>query len=129
MAQAKTAKKTTTVKSTAKKASTKSSNSFNTEKVTVALKEAPMAGLGVYGKVLDVVQERVDALQERVETARKETPKKWNDFVKRGEQLKDAADERVNDINFSYKFDMEDQRAKFQDLVDALRAFVTPSKA
>ena len=56
-------------------------------------------------------------------------PKKWDDFVKRGEQVKDAADERVNDINFSYKFDMEEQRAKFRDVVDALRVFVTPSKA
>ncbi|MGI9286779.1 MAG: hypothetical protein ACR2P1_15435 [Pseudomonadales bacterium] len=122
MAQAKTAKKTTTVKSTAKKVSRKSSNESNVEKVTETVKEAAMAGLGVYGKAFDQVQDRIDTL-------RKESPKKWDDFVKRGEQVKDAADERVNDINFSYKFDMEEQRAKFRDLVEALRAFVTPSKA
>lgn len=121
MAQAK-AKKSTAVKSTVKKTTRKASNDLNVEKVTETVKETAMAGLGVYGKLFDRVQ-------DRIETVRKETPKKWDDFVKRGEQVKDAADERVNDINFSYKFDMEEQRAKFRDVVDALRAFVTPSKA
>lgn len=121
MAQAK-AKKSTAVKSTAKKTTSKSSSNLNTEKVTEALKEAPMFGLGVYGKVFD-------ALQDRLQDVRKEAPKRWDDFVQRGEQMKDEANDRVNDIGFSYKFDMEEQRAKFRDVVDALRAFVTPSKA
>ncbi len=128
MAQAK-AKKSTAVKSTAKKTTSKASNDLNVEKVTETVKETAMVGLGVYGKLFDRVQDRMEQVQSRMETVRKETPKKWDDFVKRGEQVKDAADERVNDINFSYKFDMEEQRAKFRDVVNALRAFVTPSKA
>ena len=122
MPQANPAKRTTTSKSTAKTASSKPSNGLNLEKVTDTVKETAMAGLGIFGKVFD-------RAQDRVEDVRKEAPKKWEDFVKRGEQLTDTANDKVNGINFSYKFDMEEQRAQFRDVVDALRAFVTPSKA
>lgn len=121
MAQAK-AKQATATKTATRKTASKSSASSGTAKMTEALKEAPMAGLGVYGKLFDVVQERLQG----VRTA---APRRWDDFVKRGEEIKEVANDRVNGISFSYRFDMEEQRAKFRDVVDALRAFVTPSKA
>ena len=122
MAQASTAKRTTTSKSTAKKVSSEASNDSNVEKVTGTVKDTALVGLGVVGKLFDRAQDRVDGV-------RTEVPKKWDEFVQRGEQLKDTANDKVNNISFSYKFDMEEQRAKFRDVVDALRAFVTPSKA
>ena len=122
MAQASTAKRTTTSKSTAKKVSSEASNDLNVEKVTGTVKDTALAGLGVVGKLFDRAQDRVDGV-------RTEVPKKWDEFVQRGEQLKDTTNDKVNNISFSYKFDMEEQRAKFRDVVDALRAFVTPSKA
>ena len=122
MAQANTAKRTTTSKSAARKDNGKASNGLGVEKVTEAVQQTAMAGLGIFGKLFD-------GAQNRVEDVRNEAPKKWEDFVKRGEQLKDSANDKVNGIGFSYKFDMEEQRAQFRDVVDALRAFVTPSKA
>ncbi len=122
MAQASTAKRTTTSKSTAKQVSSEASNDLNVGKVTGTVKDTALAGLGVVGKLFDRAQDRVDGV-------RTEVPKKWDEFVQRGEQLKDTANNKVNNISFSYKFDMEEQRAKFRDVVDALRAFVTPSKA
>ena len=118
MEQASTAKKSTP----AKKVGSESSIDLNVKKVTGTVKETALAGLGIYGKLFDKVK-------QRVESVRKETPKKWEDFVKRGEQVKDTADEKVNGISFSYKFDMAEQRAQFQDVVKALRTFVSPSKA
>ena len=122
MAQANTANRTTTSKSAARKNSGVSSNDSSVEKVTGAIKNTAMAGLGVVGKLYDRAQGRVEAV-------RKQAPKQWNTFVKRGEQLTATANDKVNSISFSYKFDMEEQRAQFRDVVDALRAFVTPSKA
>ncbi len=118
MVQASTAQKTTT----AKKESNDSSDNLNVGKVAEAVKDTALASLGIYGKLFDKVK-------ASVESVRKASPNKWGDFVQRGEQVKDAANDKVNNISFSYKFDMEDQRAKFRDVVDALRAFVTPSKA
>ncbi len=112
-AQASTEKKVSNAKSTAKK---------EVNGVTETAKDTAMVGLGVVGKLFDGVQ-------NRVEDVRKEAPKKWEDFVKRGEQLKDAANDKVNGVNFSIKYDMKEQRAQFSDLVDALRTFVKPSKA
>ena len=118
MVQASTAQKTTT----AKKESNDSSDNLNVGKVTETVKDTALASLGIYGKLFDNVK-------ARVESVRKASPKKWDDFVQRGEQVKDAADEKVNKISFSYKFDMAEQRAQFGDIVKALRVFVTPSKA
>ena len=122
MAQASTAKRTTTSKSTAKKVSSEASNDLNVEKVTGTVKDTALAGLGVVGKLFDRAQDRVDGV-------RTEVPKKWDEFVNRGEQLKDTANDKVNDINVSFKYNVKEQRAQFNDLVDALIAFVKPSKA
>ena len=113
MAQASTEKKISEAKSTVKK---EASNVADTAKNTA------FAGLGVVGELYDRVQNRVEAVRE-------EAPKKWDAFVNRGEQLKDTANDKVNDVNVSFKYDMKEQRAQFQDVVKALRAFVSPSKA
>ena len=113
-AQASTAKKSTPAKK-------EGSKSLNVEKVTETAKDTAMVGLGVVGKL-------VDGVQSRVEDVRKEAPKTWGDFVKRGEQLKDAANDKVNGVNFSFKYSMKEQRAQFNEVVDAVRTFVKPSK-
>ncbi len=112
-AQASTEKKVSNAKATAKK---------EVNEVTETAKDTALAGLGVVGKL-------VDGVQNRVEEVREVAPQKWEDFVKRGEQLKDAANDKVNNVNFSIKYDMKEQRAQFNDVVDALRTFVKPSKA
>ena len=117
MAHVNMAKKTTTSKHSGKR----SSNRMGTESVTVTIKNTAIAGLGVVGILYDRVHGRVEEM-------RKEAPKQWKDFVKRGEQLRDTTNNKVNSFSFSYEFDMEEQRAQFRDVVDALRAFVTPSK-
>ncbi len=113
MAQASTEKKVSEAKSTAKQ---------EANKVAETAKDTAMASLGVVGELLDRAQSRVDELRE-------EAPKKWDEFVNRGEQLKDTASEKVDDINVSYKYNMKEQRAQFNELIDALRAFVKPSKS
>ena len=117
MAHVDMAKKTTT----SKQNGDKSSNVMSAEKVTETIKNTAIAGLGVVGILYDRVQGRVEEM-------RKEAPRQWKDFVKRGEQLRDTTNNKVNSFSFSYEFDMEEQRAQFRDVVDALRAFVTPSK-
>lgn len=112
-AQASTEKKVSNAKSAAKK---------EVNELTETAKDTALAGLGVVGKL-------VDNVQSRVENVRKQAPKTWGDFVKRGEHLKDAANDKVNGINFSVKYDMKEQRAQFNEVVDALRTFVKPSKA
>ena len=113
MAQASTEKKISNAKSTAKQ---------EANKVAETVKDTALASLGVVGKLFDRTQDRVDGV-------RTEVPKKWDEFVNRGEQLKDTANDKVNDINVSFKYNVKEQRAQFNDLVDALIAFVKPSKA
>ncbi len=112
-AQASTEKKVSNAKATAK---------TEVKEVTKTVKDTALAGLGVVGKL-------VDGVQNRVEEVREVAPKKWDEFVNRGEQLKDTANDKANDINVSFKYSMKEQRAQFQDVVKALRAFVSPSKA
>ncbi len=124
MAQESTEKKITEAKATVKKEVSEAKSAVKKEASNVAdtAKSTAFAGLGVVGELYDRVQNRVEAV-------RVEAPKKWDEFVNRGEQLKDAANDKVNDVSFSVKYDMKEQRAQFNEVVDALRTFVKPSKA
>ena len=122
MAQSEIEKNVSSAKSTAKKEIDKVPNDLGTEKASETVKETALAGLGVVGKL-------VDGIQNRAEDVRNEASEKWNDFIARGEQLKDAANDKVNDSGFSLKYDMKEKRAQLRDLVDAVGTFVKPGKA
>ena len=122
MAQSETEKNVSKAKSTAKKQIDKVPNDLGMEDTNETVKNTALAGLGVVGKL-------IDSVKNRAEDVREEAPKKWDEFVQRGEQMKDNTNVKVNNVRFTYKFDMAEQRAQFHDVVDALRAFVKPAQA
>ncbi len=122
MAQSTTEKNVSKAKTTAKKQIDKVPNDLGMEESSETVKNTALAGLGVVGKL-------IDSVKNRVEDVREAAPKKWDEFVQRGEQIKDNTNVKVNNVRFTYKFDMAEQRAQFHDVVDALRAFVKPGKA
>ena len=124
MATSTAEKKVSQAKSTVKKEASeaKSTVKKGISEATETAKNTAFAGLGVVGKLYDGVQNRVEEVSE-------EATKKWDEFVNRGEQLKDAANDKVNDVNVSFKYNMKEQRAQFGDLVDAVVAFIKPSKS
>ena len=122
MAQSTTEKNVSKAKTTAKKQIDKVPNDLGMEETNETVKNTALAGLGVVGKL-------IDSVKNRAEDVREEAPKKWDEFVQRGEQMKDNTNVKVNNVRFTYKFDMAEQRAQFHDVVDALRAFVKPAQA
>ena len=122
MAQSTTEKNVSKAKTTAKKQIDKVPNDLGMEESSETVKNTALAGLGVVGKL-------IDSVKNRAEDVREEAPKKWDEFVQRGEQMKDNTNVKVNNVRFTYKFDMAEQRAQFHDVVDALRAFVKPAQA
>ena len=122
MAQSEIEKNVSKAKSTAKKQIDKVPNDLGMEDTNETVKNTALAGLGVVGKL-------IDSVKNRAEDVREEAPKKWDAFVQRGEQMKDNTNVKVNNVRFTYKFDMAEQRAQFHDVVDALRAFVKPAQA
>lgn len=122
MPESTTEKKVSKAKSTAKKEIDKVPNDLGMEGASESVKNTALAGLGVVGKLIDSVKNRADDVRE-------EAPKKWDEFVKRGEQMKDKTSVKVKNFKFTYTFDLAEQRAQFNDVVEALRAFVKPAKA
>ncbi len=122
MAQSTTEQNVSKAKTTAKKQIDKVPNDLGMEETNETVKNTALAGLGVVGKL-------IDSVKNRAEDVREEAPKKWDEFVQRGEQMKDNTNVKVNNVRFTYKFDMAEQRAQFHDVVDALRAFVKPAQA
>ncbi len=122
MAQSTTEKNVSKAKTTAKQQIDKVPNDLGMEDTNETVKNTALAGLGVVGKLIDSVKNRAADVREAA-------PKKWDEFVQRGEQIKDNTNVKVNNVRFTYKFDMAEQRAQFQDVIDALRAFVKPAKA
>lgn len=117
-----TASKPAAKKTTAKKATAKKATSFT-------LRDVAIANLGFYGKVFDVVTERVEEL-------RKDAPKQFNAYVKRGEKvqkelLKARKDVEKNVREFDLREELEsiDIREQFDDLSDRVRDAFSPSKA
>ncbi len=122
MAQSEIEQNVSSAKSTAKKEIDKVPNDLGTETAAETVRETALAGLGVVGKL-------VDGIQNRAEDVRNDASAKWDEFIARGEQLKDAANEKANNAGFSFKYNMKEQRAQFSELVDAVSAFAKPGKA
>ena len=122
MAQSAIEKNVSEAKSTAKKEIDKVPNDLGMEETSETVKNTALAGLGVVGKVIDSVKSSANDVREAA-------PKKWDEFVQRGEQMKDNTNVKVNNVRITYTFDMAEQRAQFRNVVDALRAFVKPAKA
>ncbi len=122
MAQPTIEKNVSKAKSTAKKEIDKVPNDLGAEKASETIKETALAGLGVVGKLIDGVQNSAGDV-------RSEASEKWNQFIARGEQLKDTATDKVGNYGFSFKYDMKEQRAQFRDLVSAVFTFAKPGKA
>ncbi len=62
-----------------------------TEEIVDAMKDIVKAELGVYGTISDEVS-------ERIEKARKETPKKWRKLVRRGEKVQKDLEKARSDL-------------------------------
>ena len=80
-----------------------------------------LAGLGFYGKAYDRVQERLDGLQKRVETRRKNADKAYKELVKRGKKVEKEAKVALDDLDIP-KLDNLTDRKKLEQQLNKARA-------
>lgn len=106
----------------AKKKATASKANFSTRDFAVA-------GLGVYGKLFDEIQ-------DRVETFRKQAPKQFDGLVKRGEKaqqdLQKAQQElknRIEGFDIAEQFDLNELRDQIEEMAERVREALNPAKA
>ena len=57
-----------------------------------------LAGLGLYGTAYDVVQERLDGVQSKLESRKQDADKTYKKLVKRGEQLEKETIKAIDDF-------------------------------
>lgn len=57
-----------------------------------------LAGLGIYGKVYDQAQEKINGLPKQLEERRKKADKMYKELVKRGEKVEKDAKNAMQDI-------------------------------
>lgn len=88
---------------------------------------ALLASLGFYGKAYDQAQERLDAIQDRMEERRKKAFIMYADLVKRGEKVESKAKNAIDDIDLSSLTDrkaleakLEKARARFAEMKDSM---------
>lgn len=112
----------TTKKAASKKSAQQKTLSASVEDMTSQLRETVVAGLGVYGKVYDEIQDRVEQL-------RKDTPKQWDTYVKRGEKLQKDINQKIDSSDFSISIDMQEKREQLQTVVDKMKGLLAPAKA
>ncbi|MGI9287740.1 MAG: hypothetical protein ACR2P1_20315 [Pseudomonadales bacterium] len=111
-----------TKKTVSKKPAQQKTLSAAAEDVTNQVQEAATAGLGLYGKVYDEVQDRVAQL-------RKDAPKQWDTYVKRGEKLQKDINKKIDSSEFSINVDMKEKREQLQTVVDKMKDLLTPAAA
>lgn len=101
-----TAKKAPAKKATAKKAAPKKSQNFD-------FKASADKAVNIY---LGVIGKGIDAVQENLESARKDNEKRMNEFEKRGAKLRKELTKQVEDFEVSDVVeDAKEQFNKFQD--------------
>jgi hypothetical protein len=114
------AKKSTTKKTNSSKKQAQNTNSF--EQLQNDAKEVLYAGLGVYGRLFDEVNARMD-------TARNGRSKNWKDLVARGEKLHKDFNETVESGDWPVSFDMDEMRANIEKKFEELSARFKPADA
>lgn len=96
---------------TAKKSEKKE---FNTEKLTELAKDLYLANLGVYGKIYEVIGEKVDLYNEKGADL-------FKDLVKRGEKVQKNAEKRLKDTEDRIKNLELVKEMKLEDRIKELR--------
>lgn len=84
------------------------------DKLGETVKEVAYAQLGIYGKVYDEVN-------SRVEKARKAAPKRWDTLVKRGEKVQRDFERAQKDLRSDFEKRQKDLRADLQERFDDLQ--------
>jgi uncharacterized coiled-coil DUF342 family protein len=114
------------VRKTAKK-----TDSNITNKAQETARELFLAGLGVYGKVFDEVEDQLKNAEKRMEARRKKADKLYNELVKRGEQLEKEARKSLDDIELPrfQRKDLEQQLEKARDRFAELKDSFGSKKA
>jgi len=94
-----------------------------TKKTAFTPKNLLVASLGFYGKVFDVVM-------DRVEDAQKTAPKQFDELVKRGEKAQKELTKAGKKMTKSIRdYDVEDAKDDLGELVDSVRDTIVPAKA
>ena len=101
---------------------------FNTEKLTEMAKDLYLANLGVYGKIYEVLGDKVDEYNEkRVDL--------FKDLVKRGEKVQKNAEKRLKDTEDRIKnlelvkeMKLEDRISELRDNFNTLKTKLTNKK-
>lgn len=136
---AKTAKKTTSKPAAKKPAAEK--------KESNVIQDSVSAGFGVYSRVADGIQERIDQvrettpkkvmedIQERIDDAREDGSKQWKELVANGEKtrkdVRKSIDEAIDkaSIEWSYSLSLREQLDQAEDFLQRIRSVFSPSKA
>lgn len=97
------ARKTTARKTTARKVNTRATATrkrveSNASKAQENSRKLFLAGLGVYGKLFDNVEDQLKAAEKRMENRRKEANKLYNELVKRGTKVEKEARKTLDEM-------------------------------
>lgn len=111
-----------TKKTVGKKSAKPETHATSMENVTSQLRDMTVVSLGFYGTTYDEVQNRAAQLK-------KDAPKQWDAYLKRGEKLQKDITQTINDSDFSINIDMEETREQLQSAVDKVRNMFTPAAA
>ena len=124
------AKKTSAKKTKTSKKKVQNTNSF--EKLLNDAKDVLYASLGAYGKILDEVNARMD-------TARNDRSRNWQELVARGEKLHKDLNEKVKSFDGEVTFDvpvyvdvdefrssMKEMRSNLEEKIEELKARLQP---
>jgi len=125
----KTATRKTTVRKTAKATASKRSKKVQLTAVEQAQeigRKIYLAGLGVYGKVFDSVEDQLKVAEKNAEARRKSADKLVTELVKRGEKLEKQAKKSIDGIELPgidrAEIDLQLEKAKdrLNELKDSL---------
>jgi len=86
-------------------------------------REVFLAGLGMYGKAYDQAQERLDGLQKKLKTRRKNADKVYKELVKRGQKVEKDARSAFDDIDIPKLDKLTDRKKLEQQLKKAKARF------
>jgi len=86
-------------------------------------REVFLAGLGMYGKAYDQAQERLDGLQKKLKTRRKNADKVYKELVKRGQKVEKDARSAFDDIDIPKLDDLTNRKKLEQQLKKAKARF------
>jgi hypothetical protein len=123
------ARKPAARKAAPRKAARKAQPEF-TAKAQETSRKLFLAGLGVYGKVFDGVEEQLKSAEKRMEQRRKKADKLYAELVKRGEKLEKDTRKSIDELELpelklpkmdrkELEAQLEKARARFNDLKDS----------